>query len=207
MLDHVPPEVAKPNLADLVRINKRFGGHSTIRHALGRAVRGERQFTVLDVGAASGDTARFIRGLYPGATVTSLDYNETNLGEAPVPKVIADAFALPFRPESFDYVISSLFLHHFTDERVAGLLRSFYGLARKAVVICDLERSIVPWLFLPASRPIFQWNTITVHDGMISVRAAFRRRELQELARRAGMGNVEMAVHRPAFRISLVARK
>ena len=31
LLDHAPPEEARPNLADLVRINSNFGGHSTIR--------------------------------------------------------------------------------------------------------------------------------------------------------------------------------
>ena len=34
VLDHVAPEEARPNLADLVRINRLFGGHSVLRKSL-----------------------------------------------------------------------------------------------------------------------------------------------------------------------------
>lgn len=165
------------------------------------------EFTVLDVGAASGDTARFITELYPGASVTSVDHNFVNLEAAPQPKVIANAFELPFPPASFDYVMSSLFLHHFGDEQVVALLRAFYGIARRALLVCDLERNIVPYWFLPATKRLFGWNKITVHDGRISVRAAFRIRELLALSKQAGIEKAEAAVYRPAFRIALVAQK
>jgi 2-polyprenyl-3-methyl-5-hydroxy-6-metoxy-1,4-benzoquinol methylase len=121
--------------------------------------------------------------------------------------VLGDAFALPFRPASFDYVMCSLFLHHFTDEQVVRLLRSFYALARRALFLSDLERSIFPYYFLPITRLIYKWHWITVHDGMISVRAAFRKRELSSLAKKAGIPDPEVRVHRPAFRIELIARK
>ncbi len=162
---------------------------------------------MLDIGAASGDTGQMLRSLYPGASVTNLDYNAVNLGAAPHPKLLGDAFALPFRPGSFDYVISCLFLHHFTDEQVKNLLRSFYAVARRGLMIADLERHAVPYCFLPATRHLFRWERITVHDGMISVRAAFRKSELLELAREAGIPNAQANVYRPAFRISLTARK
>jgi hypothetical protein len=78
LLDHAAPEVARENLADLVRINSHFGGHSTIRTMLSRSVGDQEKFTLLDVAAASGDTGRLIKSLYPGATVVNLDYNPVN---------------------------------------------------------------------------------------------------------------------------------
>lgn len=206
-MDHAPPEVARRNLADLMRINRRFGGHSVVKRMASEVIDGSQNFSVLDVGAASGDTGELLRSLYPGASVTNLDYNAVNLGAAPHPKLLGDAFALPFRPGSFDYVISCLFLHHFTDEQVVALLRSFYAVARRGVLIADLERHVVPYCFLPATRYLFRWERITVHDGMISVRAAFQKSELLELARTAGIPNAKANVYRPAFRISLTARK
>jgi SAM-dependent methyltransferase len=207
LLDHAPRDQAEANLADLVRLNRRFGGHSVARRVLGQvAKRGER-FTLLDVGAASGDTGRLVRELYPGASVISLDQNSVNLAAAPAPKVIGDAFELPFRPASFDYVFASLFLHHFTDDQVTRLLEIFYAAARSAVLICDLERHVVPYFFLPLSKLFFGWSRITVHDGMVSVRAAFRSDELLKLARRAGMRDARVEVYRPAFRLSLIATK
>ena len=70
-------------------------------------------FSVLDVGAASGDMGACIRQWYPAAKVTSLDYVASHLAGSPGQRVAGDAFRLPFRPASFDYVFCSLFLHHF----------------------------------------------------------------------------------------------
>ncbi len=208
VLDHLSPEKARPNLADLVRINKNFGGHSVLRKTLAHVVGNQDdEFTLLDVGAASGDSARIIQELYPAATVTSLDCNWTNLESAPEPKLIGDAFELPFGIESFDYVLCSLFLHHFDDAEAIKLLSRFYGIAKRALVICDLERHILPYLFLPATRALFGWNKITVSDGIKSVRASFRANELSRLALAAGVQNPDVKVYRPAFRLSMVARK
>jgi ubiquinone/menaquinone biosynthesis C-methylase UbiE len=205
LLEHAEPSEARGNLADLVRINRYFGGHSTISRMLEQVVQPEEPFTVLDVGAASGDTAEMIVRWYPQARVTSLDNSAVNLETAPRPKLLADAFQLPFPPRSFDFVISSLFLHHFPDELVTALLRSFRLLARRGVLIADLERHIFPLLFLRLSKPVFGWRRITVHDGLRSIRAAFRPAELKKLAEAAGIDSPFVEVHRPAFRLTLLA--
>ncbi|HEX4749589.1 MAG TPA: methyltransferase domain-containing protein [Bryobacteraceae bacterium] len=206
-LDHLSPEEARPNLADLVRINSHFGGHSTILKTLARVATPEDCFTILDIGAASGDTARTIGAKYPLARVVSFDYSETNLGAAPAPKVIGNAFRLPFAAFSFDYVLCSLFLHHFEDESVVDLLHNFYELARRALLVVDLERHILPYLFLPVSKPFFGWHHVTVHDGIISVRASFKCNELVSLAERAGILHCSVEIIRPAFRLAMVAKK
>ncbi len=204
LLDHLPPEQARPNLADLVRINRQFGGHSVLRKTLRQIAHLPPVPTFLDVGAASGDSGRVIRELFPRAAITSLDYNATNLEQAPCPKLIADAFHLPFAPASFDYVLCSLFLHHFQNAEVTELLRAFYAVAKRGLVVCDLERHILPYLFLPATRHLFRWNKITVHDGLKSVRAAFRAQELLRLAEAAGI-KASVLTYRPAFRLAMVA--
>ena len=207
LLDHLPPEQARANLADLVRINKTFGGHSVLLKTLTRVAAANEKFTVLDVGAASGDTARVIQARFPQASIVSLDYNAANLGAAPYPKLLANAFRLPFGAASFDFVLSSLFLHHFEDAQVVELLRHFYQVARRGLVVCDLERHVLPYCFLPATRFLFRWKPITIHDGVISVRASFRASELSQLSREAGIETAQIRVHRPAFRLSLIAMK
>jgi SAM-dependent methyltransferase len=207
LLDHAEPAEARLNLADLVRINQSFGGLTVIGKMLAKAAPRDAPFTMLDVGAASGDTARFVQERYPRARVTSLDLHAVNLEAAPKPKVIGDAFQLPFGDSSFDFVCSSLLLHHFPDEQVVALLSGFYRVARTALLVSDLERHVIPYCFLPATKYIFGWRRITLHDGPISVRAAFRPNELMALARRAGIEDMQLEVHRPAFRISVVAKK
>ncbi len=207
LLDHAAPEEARSNLADLVRINQHFGGHSVLRKMMARVARKDEEFTLLDIGAASGDNARVIQEMYPAARITSLDYNQTNIEAAPAPKILADAFELPFLPETFDYVLCCLFLHHFTDEQVISLICSLYKAARRALLVCDLERHVFPYCFLPATKPFFGWERLTLHDGPISVRASFRASELMNLMTMARIERAEVEVHRPAFRISVVAEK
>jgi 2-polyprenyl-3-methyl-5-hydroxy-6-metoxy-1,4-benzoquinol methylase len=207
LLDHASPAEAEANLHDLVKLNEKFGGHAAIRRMIEPVLPGAERFSLLDVGAASGDTARLLARMYPKASIVSLDCNPTNLAAAPQPKLIGDAFLLPFRPSSFDYVLCSLFLHHFQDDQVTELLRSFYRLARSGLFVCDLERHVLPFLFLPLTGFLFRWNPITLHDGPISVRASFRPTELARLAEHAGIHHPKVAVYRPAFRICLSANK
>jgi SAM-dependent methyltransferase len=205
ILDEQTPEAGRRSLRDLVRINRYLGGHQASRQAL-QTVVPEGPFTLLDVGAASGDLGDVIRARFPQARVTSLDYRQHHLKQASGSRVVGDAFRLPFARDSFDFVTCSLFLHHFTDPQIVALLRAFGDTARQAVIVNDLERHALAYYFLPATRWIFGWDRITVHDGPISVQAAFTEQELQALALRAGLREIRTRVHRPAFRITMVAR-
>jgi SAM-dependent methyltransferase len=205
MLDHAPPDVARASLRDLARINRFLGGYYVLGRLFGAVVKPEDKFSVLDIGAASGDMGAAIRRRYPRAQVTSLDYIGDHLAQAAGPKVVADAFRLPFRPASFDFVFSSLFLHHFTNEQVVDLFGSFRCLARRAVLAIDLDRGPLAYHFLPNTRWLFGWHDITISDGQISVEAAFKKEELRALAVRAGLGAARVRVHRPWSRLSLIA--
>lgn len=203
LLDTLPEGQERASLADLVRINRGWGGHSSLRRLLQMAAL-PRAFSLLDVGAASGDLAEFVRALHPEARLTLLDYRRSHLRAACGDRLVADAFRLPFAPRSFDYVFCSLFLHHFSDSEIVELLASFGRVAARAVLVLDLERHPIPYYFMKWSRPLLGWDPVTVHDGTISVEAAFKAPELEALARRAGLRNVRSAVWRPAFRIGLV---
>lgn len=204
-LDQAGADEARKALADLARVNRYFGGHRILRKIVGDLAQPGDAFSMLDVGAASGDIGDVVRTRYPRATVVSLDRLSFHLNGAAPPKLAADAFQLPFRPGSFDFVFSSLFLHHFTDEQIVELLASFRKLARRAVLAIDLERGPLALRFLPATKWLFNWDGMFVRDGLISVRAAFKRHELLALARNAGLQSAVVSTHRPWGRLSLVA--
>jgi hypothetical protein len=105
----------------------------------------------------------------------------------------------------FDYVFSSLFLHHFTNEQIIELFRAFAICARRGILAVDLERRKVPYYFIPWTRWLFGWDPITVHDGPISVAAGFRKEELRGLAESAGLRNVDVRTHGIAYRLTLYA--
>ena len=205
LLDHASPDVARDNLRDLVRINRYLGGYAILRRIIAQFVRTQDRFSMLDIGAASGDMGAALRRRYPHATVTSLDRKFVHLEQAAHPKLAGDAFLLPFAPRSFDFVFSSLFLHHFSDDQVVDLFRSFKIVARRAVLAIDLERGPLAARFIPATRWLFGWHDISLYDGPVSVRAAFKKDELRDLGLRAGLASLRVSVHRPWARLSLVA--
>jgi SAM-dependent methyltransferase len=121
-LETALPLVAERNLRDLVRINRWLGGQRALLHVLRKLVHPQERFSVLDVGAASGDMGKCIRSRYKNAVVVSLDHRIAHLRRAAPPRVVADAFALPFRQHSFDFVFCSLLLHHFSHPHAVALV-------------------------------------------------------------------------------------
>ena len=54
---------------------------------------------------------------------------------------------------------------------------------------------------------MFRWSELTLHDGPVSVEAAFVPDELRQLASAAGLERVRVRRHFPSFRLSLVASR
>ena len=204
LMDNADPAEAQVCLRDLARINRWFGGHRVLVQVLKTLVKPGERFSILDVGAASGDMGRVIRARFPGSTVVSLDYRASHLRLGQGPRVAADAFQLPFPPKSFDFALCSLFLHHFSDDQAVRLIAALRQIARRAVIVLDLERHPFAHSFLPATQPLLRWSPMTVHDGVISVAAAFRPEEIADLVRAAGAATVRVRTHRPWFRLSAV---
>jgi hypothetical protein len=163
------------NLRDLSRINRWFGGNRALAKVLDPYLR-----------------------RYPRARFVALDQAERLLRMGSGPRVAADVFAWPVLGKSVDIVLCSLFLHHFTDADIGRILANFEDAAREAVVAVDLHRHPLSRGFLPATRFLAGWHPMTVHDGVISVDAAFTPSELRALAPR---GRVRS--HWPWFRLSL----
>jgi SAM-dependent methyltransferase len=204
LMDNADPAEAAVCLRDLARINRWLGGHRALVQVLRPLLKPGERFSILDVGAASGDMGGVIRRNFPGATVVSLDYRASHLRQGQGPRVAADAFQLPFGPKTFDFVLCSLFLHHFSDGQAAQLIAALREIAGRAVIVLDLERHPVPYYFLPLTRRLLRWSEMTVHDGIISVAAAFRPEEIRALARAAGGEAVRVRRHLPWFRLSAI---
>ena len=55
MLDHAPPDVARASLRDLARVNRYLGGYYVLGRLFDAVAKTTDNFSVLDIGAASGD--------------------------------------------------------------------------------------------------------------------------------------------------------
>jgi SAM-dependent methyltransferase len=187
----LPAAEVRKSLADLRFVNRWLSARRGLLRAVAPHLppRGR----LLDVGCASGDVAAWLssRLAQPPLTV-GVDVKRLHLAEAPpaVRPVVADVFRLPFRDASFDVVTASLFLHHFGEAELGTLLRELARLARRAIVVSDLERARVPFVFGRAVFPLLFTTPVSVHDGLVSIRRGFREPELRTAFAAAGLGRV-----------------
>src|SRR5579864_1921969 len=203
-LESSEPAAVERNLRDIARINRWFGGQRTLLKVLKELVKPAEHFSILDVGAASGDMCKCIMKRYPKANVVCLDRQPIHLTRAHPPKIAADGFALPFANGTFDFVMCSFLLHHFSDSEIMDLLKEMRRLTRRALIVLDLERHPWAYCFLPLTRLLFDWSDLTVHDGCISVEAAFTQEELATLGQTLHPAWATARRHFPWFRLSLV---
>ena len=203
-LECAQPVHADRNLRELVRINRWFGGHRSLLRVMNGLVHPAEHFSVLDVGAGSGDMGKCLTRHFPNVKVVSLDHRPVHLRNAPSPRVVADALQLPFADDAFDFVLCSSVLHHFPDCEVVDMIAILRQVARRALLLLDLERHPLAYHFRPLTRRVFGWGPLTVHDGPASVAGAFRLEELVCLARAAGATEAVGQRHRPWFRVSVV---
>ena len=76
-------------------------------------------------------------------------------------------------------VTASLFLHHFDEAELPEILAGLHRLARRALVVNDLHRARVPYLFGRAAFPLLFRSRVSVEDGLLSIRRGFRADELR----------------------------
>jgi 2-polyprenyl-3-methyl-5-hydroxy-6-metoxy-1,4-benzoquinol methylase len=100
--------------------------------------------------------------------------------------------------EAFDFVICSLFLHHFENREALLIIKQMLGLARHAIVIDDLVRSRFGYALAIVGCHGLSRSKIVHFDGPQSVRAAFTQPEILELASEAGARNCWIRKHWPA---------
>ena len=211
----------RESLSDISRINRWLGGRVALRRFLFPRMRQagtKRRLRILDVGTGSAavplEIARWARRHEIRVEIVALDNNRRHLNIArenvsayeEIQLLAADVTALPFPPASFDFVLSMLFLHHFSDEGVTSILREASRVARMGIVIGDLTRSRVAWITTWLATHATSRSRVFHVDGPRSVRAAFRPAELKSLTQYAGLRNATVARRFP-FRMILVWKK
>lgn len=196
LLDELP--TADPRAArsrrDLARVNTWMGNGRIMVRALRSSCNGRPARHLVDLGTGDGRfLLRAARGLHPdwqGTHAVLLDRRN-----AVSPETHAAFGALGWRVESreaevldwlarseaksYDVLMANLFLHHFREAQLAGLLRAAAESARVFVAVEPRRsgRSLFGcrWLGLIGC------GQVTRHDAPVSVRAGFTGNELSRL--------------------------
>jgi len=198
--DGLAPEEMAASLRDLETLNRRWGAARALASHLRRRLPAEpgRQFEILDVGAGAGSVARSLarrlraRGLQARVVAVDLQWRHLASGRVPQdglsPALCADAFSLPLPDAAVDFVVSTLFFHHFSPDENVRLLRELARVARCGVAMLDVRRHFVPLLFVAIAGRLTFETDVSVRDGQASVRQAYTAREAQQIAGRALAG-------------------
>jgi ubiquinone/menaquinone biosynthesis C-methylase UbiE len=209
--DYTPAEY-EGCIVELQRVNRWLGDESALRDSLLKEIEraGLRSFSVLDVGAGSGEllrvAAKWARETDRHASFVGLELNERSATaileesrEFPeISSVRSDAFRLPFCDREFDYVICSLFTHHFRDEPVVDLLREMSRVAGRGILVIDLHRDPVAYYFYTTIGRLLLHNRLIREDGALSILRSFKPDELERLGHRAQLMNVKVEKHFPS---------
>ncbi len=185
-------------LRGLARINAVSGSARTLWPALREmAEGGGAPLRVLDLATGAGDVPlriwrRTLRESMPievhacDTSEAALDYARRRAGRANVHFFRLDAVRHDIPPD-YDVLMTSLFLHHLSDDQAVGMLRRMKDAARRAVLVNDLRRSRSGLLLAQVATRVLTRSPIVHVDGPQSVRASFTMGEAAALAQRAGL--------------------
>lgn len=214
-----PAELAA-NFRDIRRVNALLGGtHVVLRHLPGLLdlVPPDRPVSVLDLATGSADIPLALQrwacrqGRQLAITASDvaddmLAVADTHLrGEPGIVLAKHDARDVPLPDRSFDLVLCSLALHHFSPEEAVRVLQEMRRLARTGAIVNDLTRSRTGYAAAWLAAQFTTRNRLTRHDAPLSVKRAYTPVELRDLLRQAGIAHARVTTH-PMFRMAAVWR-
>jgi SAM-dependent methyltransferase len=192
------PEDLAGALADIGIVNRWLGGARVVVDALRPYLRNDGTTRILDVGTGGADLplaiAREAERLGRHVEIVGIDRDPATValaksaagGEPSISIRETDAFATEFADGAFDVVTASMFLHHFVHADAVRLIREFRRIARRAVLVNDLERHAIPWAFIWLGARLTRRHPMFVHDAPLSVLRGFTPSELAAIAKEAG---------------------
>jgi hypothetical protein len=201
--DDLAPETYAVLIADLARVNTITLARPPTLAWLAGATRGHDSFSLVDIGFGHGDMLRAIATWAhkhgKRARLVGVDRNPRS---APVARAATDpalgieyrtgdAAELDFRP---DFIVSSLVAHHMDDAELVGFLRWMEQAATRGWFINDLHRQRLAWAGFRLLAGLLRWHAIVRHDGALSVRRAFVRRDWDRLLAAAGLAQPPVTV-------------
>jgi SAM-dependent methyltransferase len=163
------------------------------------ATPGHGPVRVLDIATGSGDVpvalARRAARAGVAIEIDGCDISERALERA---RARADGAGLSSRffridalkdelPDGYDVVMSSLFMHHLSEEDVVSLLYKMRCGARRLVLVNDLRRTRAGLALAFAASRLFSRSRVVHVDAVLSAKAAFTIPEFASLAHEAGL--------------------
>ena len=201
------------DLANIRSLNRWFGSYRLVRHFLARWLKPSRRVHIADLATGAGDIpcmmVEWARARHIKIEVDAVDQQPGTIEIArrlsvSYPEItFVNCDLLEWNPaESYDIVLLSLALHHFSDNDAVKALRRCREFSRGAVLVSDLRRARALSAGIYLLTAAIYREPMTKNDARISAARAFSFREMHELAKRAGwknFGHKRFAIGRQAI--------
>jgi 2-polyprenyl-3-methyl-5-hydroxy-6-metoxy-1,4-benzoquinol methylase len=188
-------------LRGLRRIRFISGAARTIWRPIGQFITREKRtsISILDVACGGGDLAitleRIANRANIDARIDGCDISERATRLAASRAARSGSSCRFFEldglhdelPTDYDIIISSLFLHHLTDDDIVQFIRRAGDAARRMIIMSDLQRTRLGYLLAFLGTRTLSRSPVVHRDSLLSVRAALTTEELRGLAESAGL--------------------
>lgn len=164
---------------------------------------------IVDVGSGGGDVLRRIAhwsrqrklsvqltgiDLNPHASRAATEFSRGDPTYSRIHWISGDVFTHPVT-QNPDLVLSSLVTHHMRDEEIIGFLRWMEAHATLGWFVSDLVRSPRSYRLFGALSRLMRWHPFVQHDGLVSIRRAFREPDWQRLLAAADIPAEAVRIH------------
>ncbi|PYJ30839.1 MAG: hypothetical protein DME90_01585 [Verrucomicrobia bacterium] len=202
MMDRPQPLSAEleRDLERLRQLNRWFGSYPLILGFVRRWINPGARMRMVDLATGSGDIPRLIvdhaRKIGARVEIDAFDRQPATLEVAT--KLSGSYPEISFREanilewnfdETYDGVLCTLALHHFSDEDAVSLLRRCRELSRRFVLVSDLRRGFFLQAGVYLLTALIFREPMTRYDARLSAVRAFSFSEMRDLAQRAGWKN------------------
>jgi len=188
------------DLKNLRQLNRWFGSHHLVSQFVGRWIEPGDKLRIVDLATGSGDIPRLIvdyaRKIGAEVEIDAVDKQSATLEIArklsvDYPEIFySEANILEWQTaRTYDIVLCSLVLHHFSDEEAVRVLRRCRELSQKFALVSDLRRGLLAAAGVYFLTALIFREPMTRYDARLSAARAFSFKEVDKLARQAGWQN------------------
>jgi 2-polyprenyl-3-methyl-5-hydroxy-6-metoxy-1,4-benzoquinol methylase len=197
-------EVVDQTLRELEIINALLGGNYVTLSGIYKLLKTNNfpsHVSIADLGCGGGDILKLIsrraKQYNAKLNLTGIDANPNIIKFAAqntpesfqIRYEAVDILSEEFKSRKFDIIIGTLFFHHFSSQQLTDLFRQLKNQANIGIVVNDIHRHWFAYYSIKVLTQLFSRSAMVKFDAPLSVQRAFRKQDLLEILKNAGIQN------------------